>query len=65
MTFGNPNIPALKYGSDMEIEAVNTFAEYSKNYHQDSIISECRLVLDETMPYIGARCWGRTLIQTG
>ena len=31
MTFVNPNIPALKYGRDMEIEAVNTFAEYIKN----------------------------------
>ena len=36
------------------MEVVNTFAEYIKNYHQDCIISECGLVLDETMPYIGA-----------
>ena len=36
------------------IEAVNTFAEYITNYQQDCIISECGLVLDETMPYIGA-----------
>ena len=54
MTFVNPNISALKYGRDMEIEAVNTFAEYIKNYHQDCIISELGLVLNETMPYIGA-----------
>ena len=54
MTFVNPNIPALKYGIDMEIEAVNAFAEYITNYHQDSIISECGLVLDKTMSYIGA-----------
>ena len=39
MTFVNPNIPALKYGGPMEIEAVNTFAEYIKNCHQDCIIS--------------------------
>ena len=50
----NPNIPALKYGRDMKIETVSKFAEYIKNYHQDCIISECGLVLDETMPYIGA-----------
>ena len=50
----NPSIPALKYGRDMEIEAINTFAEYITNYHQDCIISECRLVLNLTMPYIGA-----------
>ena len=54
MTFVNPNIPALKCGRDIEMEVVNTFAEYIKNYHQDCIISECGLVLDETMPYIGA-----------
>ena len=34
MTFINSNIPALKYGRDMEIEAVNSFAEYIKNNHQ-------------------------------
>ena len=38
----------------MEIETVSIFAEYIKNYHQDCIISGCGLVLDETMPYIGA-----------
>ena len=53
MTVVNPNIPTLKYGRDMEIEAVNTFVEYIKNYQQDCIISECGLVLNETVPYIG------------
>ena len=38
----------------MEIEAVNTFGKYIKNYHRDCIISEGGLVLDETMPSIGA-----------
>ena len=37
----------------MEIQAVSTFAEYIKNYHQDCIISKCRLVLDKTMTYNG------------
>ena len=37
----------------MEIEAVNTFGKYIKNYHRDCIISEGGLVLDETMPSIG------------
>ena len=54
MIFVSPNIPALKYGEDMEIEAVNTFVEYIKNYNQACIISECGLVLVEIMPYIGA-----------
>ena len=40
MTFVNPKIPALQYGRAMEIEAVNIFAEYIKNYRQDCIISE-------------------------
>ena len=38
----------------METEAVNRFAEYITNYHPDCIISECELVLDKTMSYIGA-----------
>ena len=40
MTFVNPNIPVLKYGRNMEIEAVNTFAKYITNYHQVCIISD-------------------------
>ena len=35
MKFVNTNILALKYGRDMETEAVNTFAEYIKTYQQD------------------------------
>ena len=38
----------------MQIETVNTFAEYIKNYHQDCIISECGLVLNRTMSHIQA-----------
>ena len=34
----NPNIPALKYEREMEIEAVNTCAWYIKKYHQYCII---------------------------
>ena len=37
-----------------EIETVNTFAEYIKNYNLDCMISECELILEETIPYIGA-----------
>ena len=54
MIFVNPNSLALKYGRDMEIEAANTFTEYMTNYHQGCIISECGLVLDETMRCIMA-----------
>ena len=38
----------------MEIEAVNTFAEYIKNYPPDCIISEKGLVLNKTMSFIEA-----------
>ena len=38
MTFVNLNILALNYGRRMEILAVNTYADYIKNYHQDYII---------------------------
>ena len=38
----------------MEIGTVNTFAEYSENYHWGCIILECGLVQNEIMPYIGA-----------
>ena len=52
----------------MDIEAVNKFAEYIKNYHQDCLISQCGWVLDKAMPYIGeirdllycGKTWGVT-----
>ena len=53
MKFVNPNIPVWKYGRDIDIEAVNKFAKYIKNYHRDCFISQCGWVLDKTMPYIG------------
>ena len=54
MTFVNPNIPALQYGNDMDLDAANTFAECIKNDHHDCIILECRLILNKTISYIGA-----------
>ena len=61
-----------RHGRDMEIEAINTFAEYIiKIYHQDCIISECGLVLDYAMAYNGASsgrlmsclCYGRACVE--
>ena len=54
LTFINPNIPALKYGRDMEIEAVNAFLDVMRKNHTNVSVSECGLILDRTMPYIGA-----------
>ena len=56
---------------EIEIEAVNTFAENIKNYHQECIILKCALVLDETMPWTGASpdrltscsCYGKACIE--
>ena len=33
--FFKPNIPALKYERDMEMEAANTFIEFVKGKHTD------------------------------
>ena len=53
LVFVEPNIPALKYGRDMEIEAANTFTEFIKGKHKDIKLSDCGLFADETLPYIG------------
>lgn len=52
LTFANPNIPALKYGRDMEIEAVNSFYELMKKKHNLKL-SECGLFLERSVPVIG------------
>ena len=54
LVFVKPNIPALKYGRDMEIEAANTFIEFIKGKHKDIKLSDCGLFVDETLPYVGA-----------
>ena len=45
--FFKPNIPALKYGRDMEIEVANTFTEFIKGKHTDIKLSDCGLFADE------------------
>ena len=54
LVFVKPNIPALKYGRDMEIEVANTFTEFIKGKHTDIKLSDCGLFADETLSYIGA-----------
>jgi hypothetical protein len=53
MTLTNPNLPALKYGNTMEIEASNTFYELMKTKHSKLTVTECGLYLDIDIPYIG------------
>ena len=54
MVFVKPNIPALKYGRDIEIEAANTFTELIKGKYTDIKfkLSDCGLFVDETLPYV-------------
>ena len=54
LVFVKPNIPALKYGRDIEIEVANTFTEFIKGKHTDIKLSDCGLFADETLSYIGA-----------
>ena len=51
--FAKPNIPALKYGRDMEIEAALSL-NLSRGKHKDIKLSDCGLFIDETLPYVGA-----------
>ena len=53
-TFINPDIPALKYGREIEPEAANVFKEYFMESHKNIKISNCGLFLDHTYPFIGA-----------
>ena len=43
LVFVKPNIPALKYGRDMEIEAANTFNEFINGKHKDIKLSDCEM----------------------
>jgi len=53
-TFTNPNIPALKYGREMEVHAANKLEKILKDAHKKSTMSECGLFLHSELPYIGA-----------
>lgn len=52
--FTNPDIPALKYGRVMEVDAANAFADFMKSKHKNFEISECGVYLDKAIPFIGA-----------
>ena len=49
LAFIKPIIPALKYDREMEIKAANTF----KENHKVIKLSNCGLVVDETLQYVG------------
>ena len=54
LVFVKPNIPAVKYGTDMETEAANTFIEFIKKKHTDINLSDCVLLVDEALPHVGS-----------
>ena len=53
LVFVKPNIPALKYGTDIEINAAKTFIEFIKKKHTDINLSDRVLFVDETLTYVG------------
>ena len=48
------NLPALKYGRDMEPIAVKEFIKYFKKHHKDVRYRECGIFIDKTKQYLGA-----------
>ena len=54
LTYTNPNIPAQKYGRDMEDEAANDFFSAMKLKHKNPKMIQCGLFLDKVSPVIGA-----------
>ena len=53
LVFVKPNIPALKYGRNMEVEAANTFIETIKGKLTGIKLMDCGIFVDETLPYVG------------
>ena len=54
-TYKNHNIPALKYGREMEGHAAEKFKEVlSGKEHENLNVKQCGLLLDKTYPFIGA-----------
>ena len=54
LTFINPNLPALKYGRDMEPLAANILFSILKKSHKGLKMEEPGLILDVERPFIGA-----------
>ena len=52
--FTSPDLPALKYGRAMEVNAVNALFEVLKGQHKKLIFRDCGLFLDKESPFVGA-----------
>jgi len=53
-SYTSPNIPALKYGREMEKHAENKFHEIFKTTHKSVSLNESGLFLEESNPFIRA-----------
>ena len=62
------NLPALKYGRDMEPIAVEEFIKYFKKHHKDVSYRECGIFIDKTKQYLGdllieCSCCGEAVVE--
>ena len=69
--FTNLDLPALKYGRTMEVNAVNCFLELMRKDHRNLKVDNCGLFLHNGIPYIGGSpdgivccdCCGRACLE--
>lgn len=67
----NPDLPALKYGRNMEDDAIDTFFDIFKGSHKGARIHKCGLFLAKNAPFLGASpdriiecsCCGRSCLE--
>ena len=54
LSFTKPDLPVLKYGGTMKMEATNEIFELMKKKHKNLVVSEFGLFLDKRNCFIGA-----------
>ena len=52
LAFVRPNIPALKYGRDLKIEAAKNFTEFIKGKHKYIKLSDCTKPCYSNLEYL-------------
>ena len=65
------NLPALKYGRDMEPIAVEEFIKYFRKHHKNVSYRDCGIFIDKTKQYLGASldlliqcsCCGKAVVE--
>ena len=64
------NMPALKYGREMEAVAKQKYLRWFEKNHRDTTYRECGLFIDDSKQYLGASpdlivdcsCWGKGVV---